>query len=66
MTRDEVIRIAREVYGQDTDWRGTPLARLELLAEKLIQAHTQATPAQCPACQGVVAPGRRRNARKAP
>ncbi len=42
MTRDEVLRIAREVYGQDTRWQGVTLMRLEALARKFRQAERQA------------------------
>lgn len=42
MTRDEVIRIAREVYGQDTEWRGTLLLRLEALARKYMMVEREA------------------------
>ena len=38
MTQDQIVQIAKEVYGQDTEWRGATLMRLELLAKRLIEA----------------------------
>lgn len=47
MTRDRVIEIAREVYGADTKWHGTMLARLELLAKKFLDAEREACAKVC-------------------
>lgn len=33
------MNIARQVYGDHTQWSGIQLARLRLLAEKIIEVH---------------------------
>lgn len=34
-----LIALAKQVYGEHTEWKGVQLARLELLAKKIIEAH---------------------------
>jgi hypothetical protein len=34
----DILAIAKQVYGEHTNWSGIQLARLQLLAEKIIEA----------------------------
>jgi hypothetical protein len=57
MTRDKLLEIAKSVYGQETKWHGTSLHRLELLAERLLEAK------ECPPCTHTCNQGRTCEAR---
>lgn len=42
MTRDQIIAVAKEIYGTDTQWKGVIGLRLEALAKRFIAIERQA------------------------
>lgn len=48
-----LLAIAKEVYGENTEWKGPMLQRLERLAQKIIEADrllNRPDPNVCPPC----------------
>lgn len=51
----DIIGIAKDVYGKDTEWKGMILQKLERLAQKIIEADRASRgesvdPNVCPPC----------------
>ena len=59
----DIIAIAKDVYGQHTEWKGHLLQKLELLAQRIIEADRahrgeSVNPNECPPCNNHCRQGR--------